>query len=235
MKLPTLPVAVRHVPVLTTSASLGALVPRYYATRANSAKSTSTASRRRAVTPFNDDGRVTWSDLSRGEKAARATQQTFNFGFILAGLGLTGAVVYLLFTEVFSADSRVANFSRAVDLIKKDPTCQSLLGDPKKILAHGEETYNRWKRSRPIASTIVKDRYGVEHLKMHFYLDGPLNTGVAHLHMTRHPNHADGDFDYKYLFVDVKGHQRIYIKNADDEKASSAAGKKTRFLGINWG
>lgn len=89
MKLATLPVAVRHVPILANPASLSALLPRYYVTQTNSAKSTPPTSKRRAVTPFNDDGRVNWADLSAGEKAARATQQTFNFGFILAGLGLT--------------------------------------------------------------------------------------------------------------------------------------------------
>jgi len=89
MKLATLPVAVRHVSVFSGSKSLGALASRHYATQTSSSKSTNPSSKRRAVTPFNDDGRVNWTDLSRGEKAARATQQTFNFGFILAGLGLT--------------------------------------------------------------------------------------------------------------------------------------------------
>lgn len=53
--------------------------------------------------------------------------------------------------------------------------------------------------------------------------------------MTRHPRHGDGDFEYKYLFVDVRGHQRIYLRNADDEKKAEAGKRKTRFLGINWG
>lgn len=124
---------------------------RHYAAPTGLGKTPSSGSRRRSVTPFNDDGHVAWSQLSRGEKAARATQQSFNFGFILAGLGLTGAVAYLLFTEVFAPDSKIANFSRSLDLIKKDPECQSLLGNPKKIWAHGEETYNKWRRARPIA------------------------------------------------------------------------------------
>lgn len=46
-------------------------------------------SRRRSVTPFNDDGHVQWGDLSAGEKASRATQQTFNFGMVAVGLVLT--------------------------------------------------------------------------------------------------------------------------------------------------
>lgn len=64
---------------------------------------------------------------------------------------LQGAVIYLLFTEVFSPDSKVAHFNRAVKLIKEHHECQALLGDPKKILAHGEETHNKWRRARPIA------------------------------------------------------------------------------------
>ena len=37
------------------------------------------------VTVTNDDGRVPWNELSTGEKAARTTQQSFNFGIVLAG------------------------------------------------------------------------------------------------------------------------------------------------------
>lgn len=58
--------------------------------RPYAASSSSTPeSRRRAVTPFNDDGHVPWTDLSAGEKTARAAQQTFNFGMVLLGVALT--------------------------------------------------------------------------------------------------------------------------------------------------
>ena len=62
---------------------------RRYATQHHQQQSTTAESRRRAVTPFNDDGRVPWTDLSAGEKTARAAQQTFNFGMVIAGLLLT--------------------------------------------------------------------------------------------------------------------------------------------------
>lgn len=130
------------------------------------------SSRRRAVTPFNDDGHVPWTELSAGEKTARAAQQTFNFGLVIVGLALTvcttpnpiaagvlstnaalvkGGVGYFLYSEVFSRESKVAYFDRAVDRIKKDPRCLEVLGDSKKITAHGEETANKWRRARPIA------------------------------------------------------------------------------------
>lgn len=41
------------------------------------------------MTPFNDDGRVPWTELSGGEKTSRAVQQTFNFGMVLVGMALT--------------------------------------------------------------------------------------------------------------------------------------------------
>jgi hypothetical protein len=64
---------------------------------------------------------------------------------------LQGGVAYFLYTDVFSPDSKTAYFNRAVDRIRKDPDCLALLGDAKKLTAHGDETYNKWRRARPIA------------------------------------------------------------------------------------
>ena len=50
---------------------------------------TAPESRRRSVTPFDDDGRVPWTELSAAGKTARAVQQTFNFGLVVGGLVLT--------------------------------------------------------------------------------------------------------------------------------------------------
>jgi import inner membrane translocase subunit TIM21 len=108
-------------------------------------------SRRRSVTPFNDDGHVPWTQLSASEKTGRAAQQTFNFGMVIVGLALTGGVGYVLYSEVFSSDSKTTYFNKAVDRIRKDPRCLELLGDGKHITAYGEETSNKWRRARPIA------------------------------------------------------------------------------------
>ena len=55
---------------------------------------TSPDSRRRSVTPFNDDGRVPWTELSAAGKTARAVQQTFNFGLVVGGLVLTVCICH---------------------------------------------------------------------------------------------------------------------------------------------
>ncbi|KAK6224634.1 hypothetical protein QIS74_02961 [Colletotrichum tabaci] len=142
-----------------------------------------------------------------------------------------GGVVYVLWSDVISPDSKTAHFNRVVDRIKSDPKCIEMLGDPKKISAHGEETNNKWRRARPIASTINTDSRGHEHLLVHFHVEGPLNKGVVYLHMVKTP--SSGEFEYKYLYLDVRGHQRYYLENAD---TATGIGKKgVRFLGINWG
>ena len=63
---------------------LSSAVQRRYAT-SNTLAGTGKPQSRKQVTIGNDDGRVPWGQLSTGEKAARTTQQMFNFGVILAG------------------------------------------------------------------------------------------------------------------------------------------------------
>ncbi|KAM0431907.1 hypothetical protein ACHAPT_005160 [Fusarium lateritium] len=195
------------------------LLSRCYATN-KGLGATPQGPKRRAVTPFNDTGYVPWSQLSAAEKAGRATQQTVNFGMILVGLVLTGGVTYFLWTEVFSPDSKISNFNRAVDRIKDDPRCLELLGDAKKISAHGDETFNKWRRARPVASSESTDAQGNQHMLMHFYASSQLHRG-------------QGEYEYKYFFVDVKGHERIYLEH--EETATSKIGKKLSFFGVKWG
>lgn len=43
---------------------------------------------------------------------------------------------------------------------------------------------------------------------------------------------GESDFEYKYLYLDVKGHDRIYLENADTKK--SAAKKAFSLFGVKW-
>lgn len=136
-----------------------------------------------------------------------------------------------MYTEVFSPDSKTAQLGRAFDQVRKDSRCTELLGNSKKITAYGEPTWNKWRRARPIAANIKTDQRGVEHLLMHFNVEGPLNKGIVNIHMIKPP--ADNEFIYKYLALDVPGHQRIYLENAD-ATADSPAKSKTKIFGVNW-
>ncbi|CAK7228591.1 mitochondrial import inner membrane translocase subunit tim21 [Sporothrix curviconia] len=202
--------------------------PQSSSSSSSASSSSSSASRRRSVTPFNDDGHVPWSELSGGEKTARAAQQTFNLGMVVVGVVLTGGVCYFLFTEVFSPNSKVSSFNRAVDRIKADHRITDLLGDSRKIIAHGEETANKWRRARPIASTERTDSQG-EHLVMQFHVEGPRAEGMAYLHLLRRPGQSE--FVYQYFYVDVPGHDRIYLEKS---VGSAPSDKKGTLFGIKW-
>lgn len=43
---------------------------------------------------------------------------------------------------------------------------------------------------------------------------------------------SDYEFEYKYLALDVKGHQRLYLENSDTR--ADGKGGKTRIFGIQW-
>jgi hypothetical protein len=127
---------------------------------------------RKQISVMSDDGRYRWGELSGGEKVARATQQSFNFLIVALGVVMTvrlssrfspchlktcsdgwiqGGVITLLYTDVFSPNSKTWQFEKAVSRIKEDPRCTALLGDSKSLKAYGEATWNRWARNRPIA------------------------------------------------------------------------------------
>nr|POE54392.1 mitochondrial import inner membrane translocase subunit tim21 [Quercus suber] len=216
-------------PVLASSFRAAAARP---ASTSSSASNDTT--RRRAVTVVNDTGRVPWKQLSLGEKAARTTQQSFNVGLVLLGLGLTGAVATVLWLEVFSTDSKTAIFNKSADRVRKDQTCLELLaGDglhnKREISAHGEPSWSRWARNRTIASRVEKDRAGVEHMHMHFYVEGPVASGTVNVHMTRAP--GESDFQYRMLALDVPGKQRHYLENADGLLGQRKSGK---MFGVRW-
>lgn len=60
---------------------------RSYATQSTLGSSPNPSNaNRRQVTITSDDGRIRWGDLSAREKAARTTQQSFNFLIIAAGV-----------------------------------------------------------------------------------------------------------------------------------------------------
>lgn len=66
------------------------LAARLYATQTGLGTTAGASQpKRKTITAFNDDGQVAWGQLSPMEKAARTTQQSFNFGLILLGAVLT--------------------------------------------------------------------------------------------------------------------------------------------------
>ena len=235
-KISTLPrTMTRHLLFIFRAGSRAALTRPRKPRLIRTATTTTPSSRRRAVTVVNDTGAVPWKQLSIGEKAARTTQQTFNVGLVLLGIAATGAVATVLWLEVFSTDSNTAIFNRAADRVRKDPTCLALLAgegahDKREVKAYGEPSWSRWARNRTIASRLEKDRMGVEHLHMHFYVEGQQAKGTVQLHMVRQP--GEKDFEYRMLALDVTGRQRYYLESADAKQLDQR--KQGKMFGVSW-
>ncbi|KAL1996384.1 hypothetical protein VTN49DRAFT_149 [Thermomyces lanuginosus] len=204
---------------------------RWYATHSDLGTQGSSRPSRKQITVLSDDGTYKWAELSGREKVARATQQSFNFLLVALGVVMTGGVCTFLYLDVFSPNSKTRQFDIAVERIRNDPRCTTLLGEGKKIAAYGESTWSKWARNRPIATKIEKDELGREHLIMRFNVEGPLNRGVVHLHMVRPAE--EKNFKYRILALDVPGHPRIFLENNTD---SSLGGKKSplKIFGIRW-
>lgn len=73
--------AVRAAPVTKLS--------RLYATQSDLGRGSRPRTTRKNITVLSDDGRYEWGELSGREKVSRATQQSFNFVIVLAGVVLT--------------------------------------------------------------------------------------------------------------------------------------------------
>ncbi|PYH94606.1 TIM21-domain-containing protein [Aspergillus ellipticus CBS 707.79] len=205
------------------------LLQRQRCTYATASGGGPTSPRRRNVTVLSDDGRYAWGELSGREKMARATQQSVNFVVVLAGAVLTGGVFYLLYTEVFSPNSKTWQFEKAVERILDDSRCTALLGDRREITAYGDNTWSRWARNRPIATSIFKDRMGREHLKMNFHVEGPLNSGTVFVHMMKPLEH--NEWEYQLLALEVPGHSRVVLEQAREKPG---VGKAMKIFGIQW-
>ena len=202
---------------------------RLYATQiAESTGRSSDQPRRRAVTPFNDDGRVPWGQLSPAEKISRTAQQSFNFVFITGGAVLTVLVVTVLYTDVFSPSSHITQYNHAVDRVREDRKCQELLGSTKSISALGPATGTSWIRQRPQAQ-IDTDKYGTERMKMSIRVTGDKKEeGVIGLHMVRRAD--ERQWGWGQLYLDVRGKERVWLERGGEQQKKQPG----KFFGIKW-
>ncbi|XP_067626060.1 mitochondrial import inner membrane translocase subunit Tim21 isoform X2 [Eurosta solidaginis] len=130
-----------------------------------------------------------------GEKIKENTKTASYTAIILAGIGVTGVLLYAIFRELFSGTSPNNIYSNALELVKEDPRVQDALGSP--IKGYGEES-RRGRRQRVAHTTF--ERNGVPHVRMQFYVQGIRNRGTVHLESRQTPS---GKMEFRYLFVQL--------------------------------
>lgn len=152
-----------------------------------------------------------WKDLTTQEKVVTATKTTTNYAVIGAGVVLVGAIGYAIISELFGNNSDTHIFGDALEKVRNNEKLTDVLGSP--VKGFGEPSSSKRRRNRRIHSQVVLDAEGKEHLLMRFFVEGPDNEGTAHLEMIKDQR---GNWEYKYLFVDVPGGvrpaQRIFVE-----------------------
>lgn len=170
-----------------------------------------------------------------GQRISGAASFTFYSSLVLAGVGISGLVVYYFVCDILLPTSDVQIYKRAVSIIENDPNCQKALGGGR-LSSYGENTENKWTRNRPIASRRGFDKYGREHVYMQFHVKGDAEEGLARLEMIEnkqeHSPFKVGHFDFRYLVLETPS-QRLYVIEEDPQHSKPP--KKTGFLGVNWG
>ncbi|XP_021925080.1 mitochondrial import inner membrane translocase subunit Tim21 isoform X3 [Zootermopsis nevadensis] len=134
----------------------------------------------------------------------KETTKTASYlGVILAGVGVTAVIFYQVFQELFSNKSSNSVYTTSLKKCCKDPRVIDSLGEP--IKGFGEET--RRGRRRHV-SHLFYERDGINFLRMKYYIQGSRKRGTVHLEMRENDK---GDFDYRYLFVQLEDYPRNVI------------------------
>jgi len=161
---------------------------RYYAAAAPKRKVESKS----LTESSGQDGAVT---LSLGEKV-KENAKTGGYGLVVvAGLLVTGSLLYVVLSELFSAESPNNIYTHAFKLCKLSQELQDALGTP--IKCYGEETRRGWRRH---VSHVEFIQGNVKYLRMKFYVEGPF--GKATVNVEKKKNEG-GKYEYSYLLVDV--------------------------------
>lgn len=113
-----------------------------------------------------------------GEKVKETTKTASYMGVILLGVGVTGALFYAVFRELFSSKSPNNVYAKALKRCLEDTRVEDKLGYP--ITGFGEESR---RRRRQHVSHVLYNRDGKQHLRMKFYLKGSVHKGTVQLEM----------------------------------------------------
>uniref|UniRef100_A0A8C4WXG9 Mitochondrial import inner membrane translocase subunit Tim21 n=1 Tax=Eptatretus burgeri TaxID=7764 RepID=A0A8C4WXG9_EPTBU len=136
--------------------------------------------------------------MSATQRVKQAGKDATYIGVIVVGLGLTGALLYTVFAELFSSWSPNRVYGDALSRCRKNPEVVAALGEP--IKGYGETT----RRGRRQHVTHVEfERDGLRHMRLHFYVQGcePHVRGTVHLEA--HEVSGSRKYELRYLFVEL--------------------------------
>lgn len=65
-----------------------------------------------------------------------------------------------------------------------------------------------------------------------FQVKGPKGKGTVNMHLTKRASQSA--FEYRYFYIDIAGHQRIYLENADASPSDKGDKQGFKLFGVKW-
>lgn len=143
------------------------------------------------------------TQLTVGAKVAQAGKDVSYFGIILIGFGVTGALLWFVISELFFGFSANRVYASALKKVKANAEVVQAVGEP--IMGHGETTSRGRRRNVSYQEYLVD---GENYMRVKFYLKGSKRKGTVHVDVKQA---ARGNFDYRYILVELSPYETIIV------------------------
>ncbi|XP_069709382.1 mitochondrial import inner membrane translocase subunit Tim21 [Phaenicophaeus curvirostris] len=149
--------------------------------------------------------------LSAAQKVKEAGRDFTYFIVVLAGIGVTGGLLYVIFKELFSSSSPSKIYGDALEKCRSHPEIIGVFGES--IKGYGEATR---RGRRQLVSHIEFIKEGLKHMRLKFYIEGSESGKRGTVHVEVKENPERGRFEVRYIFVDVDTYPRRTIVIEDN-------------------
>lgn len=149
--------------------------------------------------------------MTFGEKVRENSRSTGYSLVIAAGVAITGYLLYIVGSELFGATSSQKLANVAQQRCLNEPRVLDALGRP--VCMRGDDSASSGRRRQQrVAHTeyVSGAAEGSEcRHRLRFQLKGSRHTGTVHADMVK--NAATGEYDYRYLFVEVDNYSKQVV------------------------
>uniref|UniRef100_A0A8C1TUE1 Mitochondrial import inner membrane translocase subunit Tim21 n=1 Tax=Cyprinus carpio TaxID=7962 RepID=A0A8C1TUE1_CYPCA len=117
---------------------------------------------------------------------------------VLIGLGVTGALLYVVFQELFSSSSPSTIYGKAFERCRTHPEVIGAFGEP--IKGYGK-TSRRGRRQQVSHVEYMKD--GLKYMRLKFYIEGsePGLRGTVHSESKENPE--TGKYEFRLVCINL--------------------------------
>ena len=152
--------------------------------------------------------------VSMSQKVREAGRDVSYLIVVLFGVGLTGGLLYAIFKELFFSSSPNIIYGKALGKCRTHPEVIGVFGEPLK--GYGEMS-RRGRRQHVRFSEYVNN--GLKRIRVKFYIEGsePGKQGTVHAEVEENP--GSGQFEFRYIFVEVTPTRSIIVEDNRSEQS----------------